>query len=102
MHHISPNTRLRVSPYYSETLKDGARSFTPYNNMLLPISYGDPQAEYDRLMTGVAMWDVSVQRQVRIRGRDAARLTRLLCVRDLSACEVAARCTRPCAITAAS
>jgi aminomethyltransferase len=75
MAEIGPNTRLRVSPFYEATLNEGVTAFSPYNRMLMPVSYGDPMAEYDRLMHGVAMWDVAVQRQVQIKGPDAARLT---------------------------
>lgn len=84
MAEIGPNTRLRVSPFYEATQQEGVTAFSPYNRMLMPVSYGNPQAEYDRLMTGVAQWDVSVERQVRIKGPDAARLTQIVSVRDLS------------------
>jgi len=66
MAEIGPNTRLRVSPFYEATIQDGVTAFSPYNNMLMPVSYGDPDAEYDRLMNGVSQWDVSVERQVEI------------------------------------
>lgn len=85
---IGPNTRLRVSPYYAATQSEGVTAFSPYNNMLMPVSYGDPVAEYDRLMNGVAQWDVAVQRQVEIKGRDAGALVQILSVRDLSRCVV--------------
>ncbi len=88
MAEIGPNTRLRVSPFYEATLEEGVTAFTPYNNMLMPVSYGDPAAEYDRLMNGVSQWDVSVQRQVQVKGPDAARLVQILSVRDLSGCVV--------------
>lgn len=88
MAEIGPNTRLRVSPYYEATVKEGVKAFSPYNKMLMPVSYGDPDAEYDRLMTGVAQWDVAIERQVQITGPDAARLVQMLCARDLSRCKV--------------
>jgi glycine cleavage system aminomethyltransferase T len=88
MAEIGPNTRLRVSPFYDSTLAEGVTAFSPYNSMLMPVSYGDAPAEYDRLMNGVSMWDVGVQRQVEITGPDAARLVQTLSVRDLSACVV--------------
>ena len=88
MPEIGPNTRLRVSPYYEATLAAGVTAFSPYNRMLMPVSYGDPAAEYDRLINGVAQWDVAVQRQVQIKGPDAARLTQVLCARDLSKCAI--------------
>ena len=54
-----------------------------YNHMFMPTSYGDPAAEYDRLINGVAMWDVAVERQVALKGPDAMRLARLLTPRNL-------------------
>lgn len=83
MPEIAPHTRLRPSPYYDATLAEGVTSFTPYNQMLIPLGYGDADAEYDRLMNGVSMWDVGGQRQVQIKGRDAARLAQILSPRDL-------------------
>ncbi len=44
MAEIGPNTRLRVSPYYEATVKDGVTAFSPYNRMLMRVSYGDPDA----------------------------------------------------------
>ncbi|MEL6467508.1 MAG: glycine cleavage T C-terminal barrel domain-containing protein [Pseudomonadota bacterium] len=84
MAEIGPNTRLRVSPFYEATIQDGVTAFSPYNNMLMPVSYGDPDGEYTRLLNGVSQWDVSVERQVEIKGPDAATLVQLLSVRDLS------------------
>ncbi len=81
---ILPAGRLRRSPFHEATLAEGAEAFLPYNRMLIPRGYGDPEAEYWRLMNGVSMWDVAVQRQVQIKGPDAARLAQILCVRDLS------------------
>lgn len=88
MAEIGPNTRLRASVFYEETVKEGVTAFSPYNRMLMPTSYGDPMAEYDRLINGVSMWDVSVERQVKIKGPDAARIAQVLSVRDLSGIQV--------------
>ncbi|MEM8877832.1 MAG: glycine cleavage T C-terminal barrel domain-containing protein [Pseudomonadota bacterium] len=76
--------RLRKSPFYASTVTDGAESLLTYNRMLIPRGYGDREAEYWRLVNGVSMWDVAVQRQVQIKGPDAAQLAQILCVRDLS------------------
>lgn len=76
--------RLRKSPFYASTVKEGAEAFLPYNRMLVPRGYGNREAEYWRLINGVSMWDVAVQRQVQIKGPDAAKLTQILCARDLS------------------
>lgn len=79
---ISP--RIRRSAFFEATLEDGVTHFTVYNKMLMPLSFGDLAAEYDRLMNGVAMWDVAVERQVEISGPDAHALVQTLCARDLS------------------
>ena len=88
MFEISPSPRVRHSPYYEATLTEGARSFAPYNQMLLPTGFGDPEAEYWRLLNGVSQWDVAVERQVEISGPDAARLAQYLSPRDLSKCKI--------------
>lgn len=79
---IGPN--LRKSAYFEATLRAGVRSFSVYNHMLIPGHYGDPNAEYDRLVSGVAMWDVAAQRQVELAGPEAARLAQYLTPRDLT------------------
>ena len=76
--------RLRRSPFYQSTLEEGAESLLTYNRMLIPRGYGDREAEYWRLVDGVSMWDVAVQRQVQLKGPDAARLAQTLSTRDLS------------------
>lgn len=78
---IGPN--LRKSPFFDATVRDGVRSFSVYNHMLIPGNFGDPDAEYDRLLNGVAMWDVAAQRQVELHGPDAARLAQYLTPRNL-------------------
>ena len=86
MFSISPSARLRPSPFYDSTLEEGVRSFTTYNNMLMPTGYGDPEGEYWRLIHGVSQWDVSVERQVQLKGPDAGRLAQILAPRNLSKC----------------
>jgi len=85
MAHIVSAGRLRKSPFYKSTLDEGAETLLTYNNMLIPRGYGDREAEYWRLLNGVSMWDVAVQRQVQLKGPDAAKLAQILCARDLSA-----------------
>ncbi|NMM45499.1 glycine cleavage system protein T [Rhodospirillaceae bacterium KN72] len=84
--HIGPN--IRKSPYFDATVADGVRSFSVYNHMFIPGNFGDPDAEYDRLLNGVAMWDVAAQRQVEMAGPDAGRLAQLLTPRNLNATKV--------------
>ncbi len=86
MFEISPTTRLRRSPFFEATVKEGVTGFYPYNQMLMPTGFGDPEAEYWRLLNGVSLWDVGVERQVELTGRDAARLAQILSPRDLTKC----------------
>ena len=65
---IHPTARLRASPFYECTLAEGMSSASVYNSMILPTSYGDPEAEYWRIIEGVSQWDVAVQRQVQLTG----------------------------------
>ena len=52
---------------FSVYVTDGLTSASIYNHMYFPTSYGDRSAEYDRLLKGVAMWDVSIERQVALK-----------------------------------
>ena len=85
---ITPSARLRPSPYFEATLEDGVSAFTTYNHMLMPTSFGHPEAEYWRIINGVSMWDVAVERQVELVGPDAGRLAQILAPRDLTKCRV--------------
>jgi len=77
-------SNIRKSPYFDATVADGVQSFSVYNHMYIPAHFGDPQAEYERLVSGVAMWDVGAQRQVELLGPDAAQLVQYICARDIS------------------
>lgn len=78
---IGPN--LRQSPYFEASVEAGVESFSVYNHMLIPGSFGDPEAEYRRLTEAVAQWDVAAQRQVEISGKDATRLVQYLTAREV-------------------
>jgi glycine cleavage system aminomethyltransferase T len=84
MFQISPNPRLRRSPFHNSIVAEGCVSVSPYNHMMMPTSYGNPAAEYDRLINGVAMWDVAIERQVELVGPDAAKLAQALCPRKIA------------------
>ncbi|SFA73057.1 aminomethyltransferase [Poseidonocella pacifica] len=79
---IGPN--IRKSVYFDATVADGVAGFSVYNHMYIPAHFGNPEAEYDSLMNGVAMWDVAAQRQIEISGPDAGRLIQFLTTRDMS------------------
>ena len=63
--------RVRKSPFFDDTVRSGLTSVSCYNHMWLPMSYGDPDAEYRRLTESVAMWDVAAQRHIMVSGPDA-------------------------------
>jgi aminomethyltransferase len=85
---VYPTARLRPSPFYDATVAEGLQTASVYNRMIMPASYGDREAEYWRLINGVSMWDVAVERQVQLTGPDAGRLAQILSPRDLSKCKV--------------
>jgi glycine cleavage system aminomethyltransferase T len=84
---VFPTARLRTSPFYASAVADGMVAASIYNRMIMPTSYGDPDAEYWRLINGVSQWDVGVERQVQLQGPDAGRLAQILSTRDLSKCK---------------
>ena len=80
--------RVRKSPFFDATLPAGVKSFTVYNHMYLPTSYGDPLQEYWAMVEGVTLWDVSCERQIEVSGSDAIEFTQLLTPRDVASCPV--------------
>ena len=86
MQTIMPSARLRPSPFYHATIREGVTKFSVYNQMLMPNGYGHVEEEYWRIINGVSMWDVAVERQVELRGPDAGRLAQILSPRDLTKC----------------
>lgn len=84
MPEITIGSRIAKSPFHGAAAAAGATHYTIYNRMYMPTSFGDPLGEYDRLLTGVSMWDVGAERQVEIVGPDARACTDHLSARDLS------------------
>jgi glycine cleavage system aminomethyltransferase T len=80
--------RIRKSPYFEATQRYGCKSYTPYNNMYLPLVYEDLLSDYWYLKNGVTLWDVGCQRQVEITGQDAFEFLRHLTPRNLSKFQV--------------
>ena len=76
--------RIRKSPFFEETIKDGASNFTTYNHMTMPVSYTNPEHEYNSLINDVTLWDVAAERQVQVIGEDAAKFVQYLTPRNLS------------------
>ena len=78
----------RKSPFFEATLRAGAKAYDIYNHMYLPGLYTDPFEEYWQLINHVTLWDVSVERQVEISGKDGYKFAELLTPRDLSKCDI--------------
>ncbi|MEM7344371.1 MAG: dimethylsulfoniopropionate demethylase [Chloroflexota bacterium] len=85
---IARTARIRKSPYYEATIKHGIKVLSVYNHMYMPSVYHDLMTDYENLTKRVTLWDVAVERQVEIKGPDAARFTQYLTCRDISQCSV--------------
>jgi glycine cleavage system aminomethyltransferase T len=81
-------SRLRRSPYFYASRKHGPKMYSVYNHTYHPRHYGDPVEEYWKLVNGVTLWDVGVERQIEISGPDAFDFTNMLVPRDLNKCDV--------------
>jgi len=86
--HLGFGTRIRKSPFFESTLAWGCKEYTTYNHMYFPVYYNTPEEDFWSLVNDVTLWDVSVERQVEIKGPDAAKFTQLLTPRNLSDCQV--------------
>lgn len=80
---ISPSRRLRRTPFSDGVEAAGVKAYTSYNHMLLPTVFRSVEEDYRHLKDAVQIWDVAVERQVELRGPDAARLMQMLTPRDL-------------------
>ena len=80
---IAPSRRVRRTPFTEGVEAAGVKGYTVYNHMLLPTVFRSVEEDYRHLKTAVQVWDVAVERQVELRGPDAARLMQMLTPRDL-------------------
>ncbi len=80
---IAPSRRIRRTPFSEGVEAAGVKGYTVYNRMLLPTVFRSVEEDYHHLKSAVQIWDVSVERQVELRGPDAARLMQMLTPRDL-------------------
>lgn len=83
---LSP--RNRKSPFYEAQIRHGMTHFSIYNHMVLPVSFGNLDAEYEALMERVSLWDVGAERQVEVVGPDALTLIQYVSARDMSDCRI--------------
>lgn len=82
------STRIRKSPWWHLSKEAGCWAYTTYNHMYHPRAYFSPEdggllGEYRYLTQHVSMWDVAVERQIQIKGPDAADFVDLLITRDV-------------------
>lgn len=76
--------RLRRTPYTASAEAAGVRGFSVVNHMLLPKAYTQSiEEDYWHLREHVQVWDVSCQRQVELRGPDAAQLLQWMTPRNI-------------------
>ncbi|XWN32621.1 MAG: glycine cleavage T C-terminal barrel domain-containing protein [Devosia sp.] len=83
------STRVRKSPYWHLSHAAGCWRATVYNRVYHPRGYVRPEdggamVEYDALVNHVTMWNVAVERQIRVKGPDAERFVNHVVTRDAS------------------
>ena len=82
------STRVRKSPWWHMSKAAGCRAYTVYNHQYHPRAYIAPEdgglmEEYKYLTQHVSIWDVAVERQICVKGPDAADFVNLLITRDV-------------------
>jgi dimethylsulfoniopropionate demethylase len=80
---IMPSRRVRKTPFTQRVEEFGVQGYTVYNHMLLAANFNGVAADAAHLKEHVQVWDVSVERQVSIKGPDALRLMKLMSPRDM-------------------
>ena len=81
------STRVRKSPFWHLSIEAGAWRATVYNRMYHPRGYvrsedGGAMAEYDALINRVTLWNVAVERQIRVKGPGAEAFVDFVITRD--------------------
>ena len=87
------STRVRKSAYWHLAVEAGCWRCTVYNRMYHPRGYVKPEdggamVEYNSLVNDVTMWNVAVERQIRVKGPDSLKFTNYVITRDASRIEV--------------
>ena len=83
------STRVRKSPYWHLSVEAGCWRATVYNRMYHPRGYVRPEdggamEEYRALINDVTLWNVAVERPIRIKGPDAEAFCDYVCTRDVT------------------
>ena len=85
---LAASKRTRSTPFSPRVEAAGVQAYTVYNHMLLPAMFHSLEQDYHHLIEHVQIWDVSCERQVELKGPDAARLAQLMTPRDLGRIEI--------------
>ncbi len=86
------STRVRKSPYWHLSHLAGCWRATVYNRIYHPRGYARPEeggaaAEHEALTHRVTLWNVAVERQIRVRGPDAEAFVDYAITRDATRIE---------------
>jgi len=86
------STRVRKSPFWHLSVEEGCWRATVYNRIYHPRGMIEPEdggamAEYDLLVNHVTLWNVAVERQIRVKGPDAEAFTNYVITRDATEIE---------------
>ncbi|WP_345604040.1 aminomethyltransferase family protein [Pseudonocardia adelaidensis] len=81
------STRIRKSPYWHLSMGAGCWRAEVYNRVYHPRGYVRPEdggamAEYESLVNDVTLWNVAVERQIRVKGPDAEAFVNFVITRD--------------------
>jgi aminomethyltransferase len=81
--------RLRKSAFWHLSIDAGAWRATVYNGMYHPFGYVRPEdggqsVEYRALINDVTLWNVAVERAIRVKGPDAEAFCNYVCTRDMT------------------
>jgi dimethylsulfoniopropionate demethylase len=86
---LNASRRIRATPYTPRIEALGVSGYSVVNHTLLPKGFRRSVVEdYWHLKSHVQLWDVGCQRQVQLRGRDAAGLAQLMTPRNLGRAEI--------------
>ncbi|MEM7563995.1 MAG: dimethylsulfoniopropionate demethylase [Pseudomonadota bacterium] len=81
---LQVSRRQRATPYTKQVEALGVTGFSIVNHTILPKRFQrSVDEDYWHLKQHVQIWDVGCQRQVELKGPDAAKLAQLLTARDL-------------------
>lgn len=89
--------RIRTTPFTPRIESLGVSGYSVVNHTILPKGFRHSvEEDYWHLREYVQLWDVGCQRQVELKGADAAKLTQLMTPRNLSKAQVGQCLYAPC------